>query len=78
MKDSFDLTLAYWEYVGEQAEFDGLQVVMAVYQELAEFSKSAGKDQQSAFCRSHQGVGEYLENKSSRGIPSKALVLEGA
>jgi hypothetical protein len=33
MKDSFDLTLAYLEYVGEQAEFDGLGVVMAVYQE---------------------------------------------
>jgi len=50
MKDSFDLTLACLGHVGEQAEFDGLGVVMAVYQEgikLAEFSKSAGKDQQS-------------------------------
>jgi hypothetical protein len=31
MKDSFDLTLAYWEHVGEQAGFDVLEVVMAVY-----------------------------------------------
>jgi hypothetical protein len=32
MRDSFDLTLACLDYAGEQAKFDGMGVVMAVYQ----------------------------------------------
>jgi len=85
MKDSFDLTLACWKYGVEQVEFDERGVVMAVYHE----NKVSRKFQKGGWQRissrrltafslaAHKGR-EYLLNKSSRGIPSEALVLGGA
>ena len=84
MKDSFGLTLTCWRHEGERVEVDEQGVVMAVYhankvsRKFQREGSAVGQRLTFSFPTTQAGKGVYLLNKSSRGIPSAALVLGGA